>query len=93
VAALQLEPDNPSALLNKGITCLNLGQNQAALTCFNRLLNLGANQSVVWKNKGTALYRLGDIKGAVGAYDEALRLKPDDQKVHELKERAKKMLR
>ncbi|MFA0823370.1 MAG: DEAD/DEAH box helicase [Methanomethylovorans sp.] len=92
-AALQLDPDNPSALLNKGITCLNLGQNQAALTCFNRLLNLGANQSVVWKNKGTALYRLGDIKGAVGAYDEALRLKPDDQKVHELKERAKKTLR
>jgi DEAD/DEAH box helicase domain-containing protein len=92
-AALQLEPDNPGALLNKGITCLNLGQNQAALTCFNRLLNLGADQSVVWKNKGTALYRLGDIKGAVGAYNESLRLKPDDPKVQELRERAKKMLR
>lgn len=92
-AALQLEPDNPGALLNKGITCLNLGQNQVALTCFNRLLNLGAAQSIVWKNKGTALYRLGDIRGAIDAYDEALRIKPDDKKVQELKERAKKMLR
>jgi DEAD/DEAH box helicase domain-containing protein len=90
-AALQLEPDNPSALLNKGITCLNLDQNQAALTCFNRLINMGVDQSVVWKNKGTALYRLGDPRGAIEAYDEALRIKPDDKKVQELKERAKKM--
>jgi DEAD/DEAH box helicase domain-containing protein len=78
-------------LLNKGITCLNLDQNQAALTCFNRLINMGVDQSVVWKNKGTALYRLGDPRGAIKAYDEALRIKPDDKKVQELKERAKKM--
>lgn len=77
--ALQLEPDNSVALSNKGITYIMMGKHTQALQCFNRLIDLGYGKSaMVWKNKGTALRLLGDRAGAIEAYNEALRLKPDD---------------
>jgi DEAD/DEAH box helicase domain-containing protein len=86
-AALQLQPSNATALMNKGITCLRFGQNQMALSCFNKLIGMGYAKSVVWKHKGIALHRLGDYIGAVEMFDEALKEKPDDSKVKELKEK------
>jgi Distinct helicase family with a unique C-terminal domain including a metal-binding cysteine cluster len=86
-AALQLQPSNATALMNKGITCLHLGQNQMALSCFNKLIGMGYAKSVVWKHKGIALHRLGDYVGAIEMFDEALKEKPDDPKIKELKEK------
>lgn len=87
-AALQLQPSNSTALMNKGITCLRLGQNQMALTCFNKLISMGYGKSVVWKHKGIALHRLSDYSGAVDMFDEALIEKPDDVKLQELRKKA-----
>ncbi|TQD23416.1 DEAD/DEAH box helicase [Methanolobus vulcani] len=87
-AALQLQPSNATALMNKGMTCLHLGQNQMALTIFNKLISQGYGKSVVWKHKGIALHRLGDFVGAVEMFDEALKEKPDDIKLKELRERS-----
>ncbi|MDA0525802.1 tetratricopeptide repeat protein [Methanococcoides alaskense] len=87
-AALQINPNNAPALLNKGITCLQLKQNQMALTCFNKLIKMGYRQSIVWKNKGIALSRLGDQPAAIASFYEALKLKPDDVKVQEMKKKA-----
>ncbi len=87
-AALQLQPSNATALMNKGITCLRLGQNQMALTCFNKLISMGYGKSVVWKHKGIALHRLSDYSGAVEMFDEALIEKQDDAKLQELRKKA-----
>jgi DEAD/DEAH box helicase domain-containing protein len=87
-AALQLQPSNATALMNKGMTCLRLGQNQMALTIFNKLISRGYGKSVVWKHKGIVLHRLGDFVGAVEMFDEALREKPDDIKLKELREKS-----
>ncbi|MBP1908977.1 DEAD/DEAH box helicase [Methanolobus bombayensis] len=87
-AALQLQPSNATALMNKGMTCLRLGQNQMALTIFNKLISRGYGKSVVWKHKGIALHRLGDFTGAVEMFDEALKEKPDDMKLKNLRDRS-----
>ncbi|WP_135605440.1 DEAD/DEAH box helicase [Methanococcoides sp. NM1] len=85
---LQLEPDNSVALSNKGITYIMMGKHTLALQCFNRLLDLGYGKShVVWKNKGTALRLLGDRAGAIEAYNEALRLKPDDAGTKQMRDK------
>lgn len=91
-AALQLEPDNGLALMNKGITCVHLRKYQVALECFNRLIATGRRQSSVWVQKGIALYYLGDYRNAVTAYDEALKIKPGDAKVMEYRELARKKM-
>ncbi|UGV41450.1 DEAD/DEAH box helicase [Methanococcoides orientis] len=86
--ALQLDPDNSSALLNKGVTYIMMGKYTLALQCFNRLLDLGYGTSpMVWKNKGTALRLLGDRTGAIEAYNEALRIKPDDAGTKQMREK------
>ena len=87
-AALQLQPSNATALMNKGITCLHLGKNQIALTCFNKLISMGYAKSVVWKHKGIALHRLGDFTGAVEMFDEALKESSDDTKLKDLRKRS-----
>jgi DEAD/DEAH box helicase domain-containing protein len=74
--------------MNKGMTCLRLGQNQMALTIFNKLISRGYGKSVVWKHKGIALHRLGDFVGAVEMFDEALKEKPDDIKLQELRQKS-----
>lgn len=91
-AALQLEPDNGLALMNKGITCVHLRKYQVALECFNRLIATGRRQSSVWVQKGIALYYLGDYRNAITAYDEALKIKPGDAKVMEYRELAQKKM-
>lgn len=80
--ALQLEPDNVTALFNKGITYLQMKMYPLALECFNRLLNIGYRDNVkVWKCKGDCLRMLDNRAGAIECYNEALRLKPDDVKI------------
>ncbi|MDW7732900.1 MAG: DEAD/DEAH box helicase [Methanolobus sp.] len=87
-AALQLEPDNALALMNKGITCMHLRRYQMALDCFNRLIAMGHRQVPVWVQKGIALYYLGDCRSAILAYDEALKLRPGDAKAMGLRKKA-----
>ncbi|WP_406661621.1 DEAD/DEAH box helicase [Methanolobus sp. ZRKC3] len=91
-AALQINPNNATALLNKGINCMYLGQNKMALFCFNKLIKMGYRQSIVWKQKGLAMSRLGDHKGAIASFDEALKLKPDDVKVKEMRDKAESLI-
>ncbi|TGC07515.1 DEAD/DEAH box helicase [Methanolobus halotolerans] len=91
-AALQLEPDNALAIMNKGITCMYLHRYQMALECFNRLISMGHRQGSVWTQKGVALYYMGDYRNAVAAYDEALKVKPADSKLLELRKRAEKKM-
>ncbi|WP_440951959.1 DEAD/DEAH box helicase [Methanococcoides sp. FTZ1] len=86
--ALQLEPDNSVALSNKGITYLMMRKPAQALQCFNRLIEIGYVKSpMVWTNKGTALRLLGDRAGAIEAYNEALRLKPDDVRTKQMRDK------
>jgi DEAD/DEAH box helicase domain-containing protein len=67
---------------------MHLRRYHIALDCFNRLVGTGRRQSSVWVQKGIALYYLGDYKSAIASYDEALKLKPEDEKVLELRKRA-----
>ena len=69
---------------------MHLHRYQMALECFNRLIGLGHRQASVWVQKGIALYYLGDYVNSIKAYDEALKLKPDDAKISELRKKAQK---
>jgi tetratricopeptide (TPR) repeat protein len=50
---------------------------QAALTVFDRSIELDSNDDIVWNNRGVALFNLGRLDEAIASYDKAIEFKPD----------------
>jgi hypothetical protein len=66
------EADRINVLLGKGQSMLNLDDAQAAVSCFDEVLNIEPNNAEAWVRKGTALEKLQQLKEAVECYDHAL---------------------
>jgi tetratricopeptide (TPR) repeat protein len=49
----------------------------AAIKFYNKSLSIDPSNEFAWKNKGDALRRQGNLKGAVLCYDKALKIAPD----------------
>ena len=59
-------------LLGKGQSMMNLGQTEAALECFNEILNVDPRHTEALIKKGIALEHMQRLNEAVDCYDRAL---------------------
>jgi len=63
-------------LLFKGLSLLNLGKYQEALSCCSRSLELDARYANAWFGKGISLLNLGKYQEAIVCYNRAIELDP-----------------
>ena len=52
---LKQEPENTSALFNKGLALNKIKKYSDAITCFDRLLDINPKDSPAWNNRGIAM--------------------------------------
>ncbi|GIX16360.1 MAG: tetratricopeptide repeat-containing 2OG-Fe(II) oxygenase [Rhodothalassiaceae bacterium] len=76
-AVLRRHPAQADALQLKGAVARRRGDNETAVSWFNRALAVRRDQPAVWNNLGNALSDLGRSVEAVTAYRQAVALKPD----------------
>lgn len=65
---------------NKGISFKHLGKYEAALSCYDRAIEINQGNFGAWNNKGTCLCNLGRYEEAKACYETALRINPDNEK-------------
>ena len=76
--ALVLDPDHEDALAGLGETLLRFGQNDSAVKCFHRILELGYHDDVdLMLQAGRALFRDGLIAEAKEFFEVAVQQAPD----------------
>jgi tetratricopeptide (TPR) repeat protein len=70
--ALDIQPDNPDALIKKAAALEKLGQIEKALTCYDRAIDLGDSTTTALLQKGGMLNRLARYDEALQCYERAL---------------------
>jgi len=79
--ALLEDPNSPLIQFNMGDVTYQTKDYQKAMESFHKTLNVkdAAVQSMAYYNIGNSLYRLNKLPESIQAYQEALKLNPDDQ--------------
>jgi Tfp pilus assembly protein PilF len=84
--ALEKEPENLSSLLSAATLYAGKGDKDRAQEYFRRAAEAGASAgkegAVTFYNLGALSYNKGEFKEAVGAYEQAIALKPDYALAH-----------
>jgi tetratricopeptide (TPR) repeat protein len=70
--ALDIQPDNPDALVKKAATLEKLGQIEKAISCYDRAIDLGDSGTTALLQKGGMLNRLARYDEALQCYERAL---------------------
>ena len=65
-------------ILKKGISFLEDGKYEEALSCFEKILVLNPNDPDIWNKKGVALRSLGRYDEAIESFNKALEITPRD---------------
>ncbi len=81
--AIRLNPQLPSALMNRGVAYSELRQYERAIQDYNKGLELAPNASELYTNRGDAYRQLGKYDLAIRDLDMAIRLNPLDDKAHD----------
>ena len=76
-AALQIKPDLPETLYNKGVSLFRLGRYDEAIIAYDAVLTFKPELYAALNNKGLTLAKLDRYEEAIIAYDNALQLKSD----------------
>lgn len=76
--AVQIDPANPFAQANLGLSYGRAGDPRRAIICYEKALRLKPDYTMVDMNLGTLLAKLGHLKEAVGPLASAVRLDPSD---------------
>ncbi|PSB03729.1 cag pathogenicity island protein Cag7, partial [filamentous cyanobacterium Phorm 46] len=63
--AIQLNPYNAIAYVNRGLAKYALGRNQEAITDYDRAIKLDPNYANAYKNRGIAKSNLGKNQDAI----------------------------
>ena len=71
---LKKEPDNISALVDKGATLQNMGKFKLAVRSYDKALAVSPNNLDALLNKGSALHSDQKYQTAIECYDAALRI-------------------
>jgi len=74
--AIDLCPENPAFLCNRGLALHDLGRLEEAIANFNRAIALQGNHAEAYYSRGAALQQLGQLHEAVVDYGRALALRP-----------------
>jgi tetratricopeptide (TPR) repeat protein len=80
--ALELQPHYIDAQRNLGLCQLSLEQVEAAISSFERCLEIDARDAVAWLCLGNARRRQDDLEAAIRCYETALELRPDYAEAH-----------
>lgn len=75
--ALELKPDDPEILNNRGVTYDDLRRYDKALADYNRALEVRPDYAEALNNRGITYDDLGRYDEALADYNRALELKPD----------------
>ena len=75
--ALDINPDHPFVLNNRGNALKELQRCEEALASYDRAIALYADYADAYNNRGNALQALKRYEEAIASYDRALVLKPD----------------
>jgi tetratricopeptide (TPR) repeat protein len=62
----------------KGLSLHNLGNNEEAIECYNKALEIDPNYAKVWNDKGAILTDLAKHEEAIECFDKSLELNPDE---------------
>jgi len=76
--ALQLNPKNVSAMNNRAVLAMNLGDHQGALQRFDAALQVDPNSKAVHASRGTCLAAMGQKDFAISSFESAHRIDPND---------------
>ncbi|HEY2010493.1 MAG TPA: tetratricopeptide repeat protein [Rhizomicrobium sp.] len=76
-AALEISPNAPHIILNRGNTLLLLRQYESALQNFDRVIALVPNDAATLLGRGSALEGLGRLEDAIQSYEKILESDPD----------------
>ena len=71
---LKKEPDNISALVDKGATLQNMGRLKLAIRSYDKALSISPDNLDALLNKGSALHSDQKYQNAIECYDVALRI-------------------
>ena len=84
--AIQIDPGNGLAWINKANSLIRLNRTdeataayQKALAITNQILQTDPENSTVWAAKGLLLHNVGDYEAAVQAFGNATRIDPRDE--------------
>ncbi|XP_056402744.1 tetratricopeptide repeat protein 6 [Hyla sarda] len=83
--AIELDPDNESAFLNRGITNMLLQDVQEALEDFHRVINLCPVSSAAFFNRATLHNTLQEYQQAESDITQAMILQPGDPLMYKLR--------
>ena len=75
--AIQLNPNDAEAYLNRGIAKNKLEQYFTAITDYDTTIRLKPNSADAYLNLGNAKAELGQYDAAIADFDTAIQLKPD----------------
>jgi tetratricopeptide (TPR) repeat protein len=75
---LELRPDDPDTLTNRGVILSELKRYDEALIDYNRSLELRPDHPATLTNRGSTYDELGRYDEALADYNRSLELKPDD---------------
>ncbi|MDD5431560.1 MAG: tetratricopeptide repeat protein [Candidatus Omnitrophica bacterium] len=79
-AALFL-PKNPEVLTNLGLCLRKLGDNSFAVTILKGVVRIDKKYSPAYYQLGMAYYSRNDLRGAVSAFENAVKLNPEDPRL------------
>jgi tetratricopeptide (TPR) repeat protein len=66
-------PNDPTLILNKGVSLSGLGEEEKAIACFNQVIDeIDPTNVNAWLNKGISLDKLGRYEEALKCYDEII---------------------
>lgn len=83
-AAIELLPDEAAFHMGLGWAFLGLQEPDQAVGALWRARDLDPEEPMVYRLLGEAHYHRGDVAAAVMAWEEGLRLRPDDRELEEL---------
>ena len=75
--ALKINPEDITALNNRGTALISLKKYREAMKCFEKAMEIDPRDAAVWHNKGVTLEKLRKNQEALKYYDKALELDPN----------------
>ncbi len=75
--ALQQDPRNIDAYIERGLLHAKLNQNLAAVTDYSTVIQLDPNRAIAYNNRAIAKVNLRDYWGAYQDYTQVVRIRPE----------------
>jgi tetratricopeptide (TPR) repeat protein len=77
--AIELNPLNYIAWMNKGLIFKKLEMQEEAVMCYDKAIQIKPNYPNSWINKGVLLGCIGKIREAIDCFDKVLELAPENE--------------